>query len=171
MASIEARHPEDITSDTSAHDVMWSEVNTLVPIRTDLSPPPIDLASLGILHRKDLVAGDDITPSQLQTTSKVLRRVTRRHIRHARNLRRVQCGKALLHQKKKTPSVALKSILRTTEGVADSPSLPTELCVLRDEITARLITTPEKLIYKITQMETVALSLDPTLPQGPLFHG
>ena len=59
--------------------------------------------------------------------------------------------------------------MRTTEEVTDTPSLPTDLSVIRDETTGRLITVPEEVIAKITQMETVALSPDLTLPRGPLF--
>ncbi len=51
LASLAARQPEDITSDTSPHNALWSEVNTHVPLRTYLSPLPRDLASLAILHR------------------------------------------------------------------------------------------------------------------------
>ena len=64
LASLAARNPEDITSDTSPHNAMGSAVNTLVPLRTDFSPSPRDPASLGILHMKDLVTVDDTTPSQ-----------------------------------------------------------------------------------------------------------
>ncbi len=139
LTSTVVRHTEDITSDTSPHDAMWSEVNTSVPIRIDLSLPPRDYASFGILHGKNLVAGDDTTPSQLQTTFKGMRRVTRILIRHARNLRLVRYGKALLRLFIKKPSVALKYILRTAEGVTDTHSQPTDLSVLRDEITGRLV--------------------------------
>ena len=171
LASIAARHPEDITSDTSPNGALWSDFNTLVPIRTDLSPPPKDFASLGIIHREDLVAGDDAPPSQLQTTFKGLRRVIRILIRHACKLRRVRYGKAMLRMFVKKPSVTLKSILRTSEGAADAPSLPTDLFVLWDETTGQIITAPEGVIAKITLMEIVALSPDPTLPPGPLFPG
>jgi len=147
---------------------MWSEVNTPVSIRTDHSPPPRDLASLGILHMNDLVAVDDTTPSQLKTCFKGMRRVTRILIRHARNLRRMRYGKALLHLSIKKPNVVLKYIMRTAEGVADTPSLPTDLSVIRDETTGHLITAREEVIAKITQMKTVALSPDPTLlPRAP----
>jgi hypothetical protein len=55
--------------------------------------------------------------------------------------------------------------------VTDIPSLPTDLSVIREEATGHLITAPEEVIAKITQMETVAISPDPTLPQEPPFHG
>ena len=95
-----------------------------------------------------------------------MKRVNRILIRHARNLRRMRYGKALLRQFINKPSVALKSMQRKTEGVTDTPSLPTNLSVLRDETTGRLVTAPEEVIAKITQMETVALTPDPTLPSG-----
>jgi hypothetical protein len=50
LASLAAHHPEDITNDTSPHDAFCSEVDTPARIRTDLSPPLRDLASLGILY-------------------------------------------------------------------------------------------------------------------------
>ena len=48
------------------------------------------------MHVNDLVAVEDTTVAQLQTYFEVLRRVTRILIRHARNLCRMRCGKALL---------------------------------------------------------------------------
>ena len=90
-------------------------------------------------------------------------------IRHDRNLRRIRYGKALLRLFIKKPSVALKSILRTSEGITNTPFPPIDLSVIRDETTGRLITTPEEVIAKITQMESVALSPDPTPPPGAPF--
>ncbi len=73
-------------------------------------------------------------------------------MRHARNLRRVRYVKALFRMFIKKPSVALKSILRSAEGATNSPSLPANLSILRDETTGRLVTTPEEVISKLTQM-------------------
>ena len=67
LAILVAHHPEDITYDTFLYDAMWSEVITPFPIRSELSPPPIDLASLGILQRKDFMAVGDIAPSHIHT--------------------------------------------------------------------------------------------------------
>jgi hypothetical protein len=69
----------------------------------------------------------------------------------------------------KKPSVALKSILRSSEGKTDIPTLPTDLSILRDEKTGQLITTPKEVIARLTQLETKALSPDPTLPPGAPF--
>ena len=171
IASIAAHHPEDSCLIPPPHDALWSEVNTLVPLRTDLSSPPMDLTSLTILHKEDLKAGYDAPPSQLQTTFKGLRRVTRILILQACKLRRARYGKTLLRLRIKKSSVALKSILCTTEGTADASYLPTNFSLLRDETTGHLITVPEELIAKITEMETVVVSLDPTLPPGPLSTG
>ena len=77
--------------------------------------------------------------------------------------------KALFRLFIKKPSVALKYILRTTEGVTDTPSLLTDLSVIRDETTGRLITAPEEVVAKITQMETAALSPNPTSHPGTPF--
>ncbi len=40
---------------------------------------------------------------------------------------------------------------------------------MREETTGRLIATPDEVVTKITQMETAALSPDPTLPPGAPF--
>jgi hypothetical protein len=90
-------------------------------------------------------------------------------MRHARNLRRVRYDKALFRTLIKKPSVALKYILRTAKGTTDTPSLPTDLSVLRDDITCRLITSPEEVITRLAQIETVALSPNPSLPSGAPF--
>jgi len=100
---------------------------------------------------------------------KGLRKATRLLIRHARNLRRLIYGKALIRMFVKKPSVALKSMLRTSERTPDNPTLPTDLPVLRDETSGRLITTPSEVITQLTKMETIALSPDPTLPPGTPF--
>jgi hypothetical protein len=76
---------------------------------------------------------------------------------------------ALLSMFVKKPSVALKPIMRTSEGVTDTPSLPIDLYVIRDETTGRLITAPEDVVAKITQIETAALSPDHTIPPGGSF--
>ena len=133
-------------------------------LRTDLSPPPKVLASSGLLHPEDLVEVDSTTPSKIHTCFKGLRKVTRLLIRHARNLRRMRYGKALLRIFLKKPSVALKSILCATEGEQVTTSLPIEISLILDETTGRLITTPDEVVAKIVQMEIVALSPDPSLP-------
>ena len=97
--------------------------------------------------------------------------MTRIFIRHARYLRRVRYDKALLRLFIKKPNVAQTYIMRAAEGVTDDPSLPTNLYVIWNETTGRLITAPEEVIAKITLMETVALSPDPTLPPGGPFPG
>jgi len=97
---------------------------------------------------------------------KELRKATRLLIRHAHNFRCMKYGKALLRMLEKKPTVALKSILRTSEGTTDNPTLPTDLSILRDEKSGRLLTTPSEVLTQLRQMETVALSPDPTLPPG-----
>ena len=98
-----------------------------------------------------------------------LRKATRLLIRHARSLRRLKYGKALLRVFVKNPSFALKSILRISEGAPDNPTLPTDLSVLRDETSGRLLTTPTEVITQLEKLETKALSPDPTLPPGAPF--
>ncbi len=52
---------------------------------------------------------------------------------YARNLRLLKYGKALLRILIEKPSVAPKSILRTSTGESDFPYLPTDLSIIRDE--------------------------------------
>ncbi len=85
-------------------------------------------------------------------------------MRHARNMRRVRYGKALLRVFLNKPSVALKFIIRAVERASDNPSLSTDISILRDDTTCRLITAPEEVITKLAQLETVAQSPDPSLP-------
>jgi len=80
-------------------------------------------------------------------------------------------GKALPHLFIKKPKVVLNSSMRTTEEVTDTPYLPIDFSIIRDETTGRLITAPEEVITKITQMDNVALSPGPTLPPGAPFLG
>jgi hypothetical protein len=67
-----------------------------------------------------------------QDCFKGLGKATHLLIRHARNFRRLKYGKALLRLFVKKPSVALKSILRTSEETTDNPTLPIDLSILRD---------------------------------------
>ena len=64
----------------------------------------------------------------------------------------------------KKPSVALKSIFRTTAGNFDAPTLPIDLPILRDEESGHLITALSEVITRLDKMETAALSPDPALP-------
>jgi hypothetical protein len=69
----------------------------------------------------------------------------------------------------KKPSVALKSILKTSVGTTDSSALPTDLSILRDERSGLLLTTPSEVLTQLTQKETIALSPDHTFPPGAPF--
>ena len=84
---------------------------------------------------------------------KGLRKAARLLIRHARNLRRLKYGKALLRMFVKKPSVALKSILRTSKGAPDNPILSTDLSVLRDETSGLLLTHPTEGIAQVEKLE------------------
>jgi hypothetical protein len=55
------------------------------------------------------------------------------------------------------------------KGKKDPNILPTYLSIIRDEITGHLITAPAKVVAKIAQMETAALSPDHTLPPRAPF--
>ncbi len=102
-----SRHPDELTSAAPAYDTLWEEVRTPVFLRTKLSPPPRDLSLLGILNMHDLFANEESNPAQFHTILKGMRRATRILMRHARNLRRMRYGKALLRMFIKKPSMAL----------------------------------------------------------------
>jgi hypothetical protein len=69
----------------------------------------------------------------------------------------------------KKPNIALKSLLRTAEGKTTNTTVPTDLSIIKDEATGLLITDLPEVMRKITAQETIALSLDPTLPPGASF--
>ncbi len=105
-------------------------------LRTALSPPPRHIGTLGVLVQPDsLLAGITTLQQAAKDGFKGLKKATRLLIRHARNFRRFKYGKVLLRMFVKKPNVALKSILRASEGTLDTPTLPTDLFVLRDENT------------------------------------
>ena len=66
------------------------------------------------------------------------------------------------------PKVALQSILRTAEEKADSQQLPTNLYVIREESTGRLMD-PAEVITQVEQLEIKDMSPDPTLPPRAPF--
>ena len=68
----------------------------------------------------------------------------------------------------KKPIAALKSIIRNSEET-NNPVRPTDLSVLRDETSGRLLTAPTEVIAQLEKLETIALSPDPTLPPGAPF--
>ncbi len=93
----------------------------------------MNLDTLGLLSREDLDLRDNLLRQALQVCFKGLRKATRLFIRHARNLCRLKYGKMLLYLFVKMPSVVLKSILRTVAGENDSPTLPNDLFIMRNE--------------------------------------
>jgi hypothetical protein len=95
-----------------------------------------------------------------------LRQATRLLIRHVRNHRRLKYGEALLCMLVKKPIVALYSILRTAEGEKVSPTFLTDLSIPRDETSGHHLTAPVEIILRLAQIETLALSPEPTLPPG-----
>ena len=104
-----------------------------------------------------------------QECFKGLRKATHLLIRHARNFRRLKYGKALLSMFVNKLSVALKSILNTSEGTVDNPTLPTYLSILRDETYGRLLTSSSEVLTQLKEIETTALFPNPTLPLGAPF--
>jgi hypothetical protein len=146
-----------------------SSVNKPLSLRTVLNPPPKEQDSLGVLLRADTTFMDPTTLQAAYDCFRGLRKATRLLIRHARNLRRLKYEKALLRIFVKKLSVTLESILRTSEGTPDNPTLPTDLSVLRDDAYGCLLTTPAEVISQHEKLETTALSLDPTFPLGASF--
>ena len=98
-----------------------------------------------------------------------LRKATRFLIHYARNFRLLKYGKAILRVFVKKPSMAFKSILRTSEGTTYNPTLHADLSILRDVKSGRLLTTPSEVLTQLTQIETTVLSPYPTLPLGAPF--
>ena len=121
-------HEEPPPKDPSVS--LWSSVNTPLSLRTVLSPPPKDLDTLGLFTCPDLNPLRTPTHQATHDCFKRPRKATRLLIRHARNLRRRKYGRALLRMFVKKPSVALKSILQTSAGTTDNPTLPTDLSIL-----------------------------------------
>jgi hypothetical protein len=70
----------------------------------------------------------------------------------------------------KKPSVALKSILRSSTEAKASAPLPTDLSILRDETTGlMLITTPAEVVINISQIDSADLNPHSMLPAGATF--
>ena len=147
---------------------LWSSVNTPLSLFTFLYPPPKDLDTLGVLLRPDPTPTGTTTLQAAHGCFRGLRKAAHLLIRYVRNLRRRKYGKSLVRMIVNKPSVALKSILRTSEGTPDNPTLPTDLSVLRDE-TFGFLTTPSEVITQLEKMETTALPPYPALPPGAPF--
>ncbi len=148
LASLAMRNLEATISDTSSHIALWQEVNTSLPLRTNLSPPPRNLASLGLSHWKDLSTIDNTSPSN------------RRHLA-------VLAFKVYEEQPDSFSDTSATFAAFDTARLgyaclpknrADTSTLPTDLLVIRDETTDRLINAPEEVVAKIAQLETVSLS-------------
>jgi hypothetical protein len=72
-----------------------------------------------------------------------------RLIKHTRNQRRLNYGKALLRMFVKKPKVALQSILRDAERISDPQVLPTNFSVIRDESFDRIFPDQEAVISQV----------------------
>ncbi len=148
---------------------LQASVNKPLTLRTVLNPAPKDMASLGVLPLTDPTPMDTSTLQAAHACFKGLRKATRLLFHHARNLCRLRYSKVLPHIFVKKPSAALKAILRNSEGAHDNTTLPTDLSVLRDETSGRLLTTSTEVIAQLEKLETKALSPHPTLPPGAPF--
>jgi hypothetical protein len=145
----ETKTPAGVQDEPPLEDIslpLWSSVNTPLSLRTVLSPPPKGMVSLGVLLHLDPIPKGTTTLHPSHECIKGLRKATRLLIRHARNLRRLKYGKARIRMFVYKPSVTLNSILRASEGTPNNPRLPTDLSVLRDEPSRRLLTTPSEVI-------------------------
>jgi hypothetical protein len=69
----------------------------------------------------------------------------------------------------KKNKVALQSILRTGAEEKNSQPLLTNLSIIRDDTTGRLIVDPMEVIAQVQKLEAQALSPYPTLPPGTPF--
>jgi hypothetical protein len=152
------------------HSALWQSVSTPVRLRTALSPPLKDIATLGLLTEEDLhLPGEFPTTQVIQTCFKGMRKAIRHLLKYARSVRRFKYYKFLLRLFAKKPNLALKSILRTAAGKSSTNTLPTDLSILKDESSGLLITNPKEVVTKLEELETRALSPDPTLPLGAPF--
>ena len=111
---------------------LWFGVDTPLSLRTILSPPPKNQDTLRVRMRPNPIPMDSATRHAAHECFKGLRKAIRLLIPRARNFRRLKYGKSLLRMFGKNPSVALKSILRNSEGTSDNPTLPTDISILRE---------------------------------------
>jgi len=117
---------------------------------------------------------DDTTTSsdlsnRLSTCFKAHRRTTRLQLKQACNQRRLKYGKVLFRMFIKKSKVTLQSILCTATEEDKSQPLSTNLSILRDDTTDRLLVDPAEVIAQVQKLETHVLSPDPTLPhKAPL---
>ena len=65
--------------------------------------------------------------------------------------------------------MGLQSILRTAAEEENTQPLPTDLSILRDTASGRLLADPAKDIAQVQKLETHAMSPDPTPPHGAPF--
>ena len=118
---------------------------------------------------------DDTPPPDLTillaACFKAHKRTTRLLLKHARTQRKIKYGHALLRMFVKKPKLALQTILRTAAEAAqyNLQPLPTNLSIIREETTGRLLVDPEEVIDLVRKLETTALSPDPTLLPGAPF--
>ena len=86
--------------------------------------------TLGLFAREDLYPHGTSLNQVAYLCFTGLRNAARLLIRHARNIRRQKYGKSLLRMSVKKPSMALKTILRTSSRTPGTPTLPTDLSIL-----------------------------------------
>ncbi len=121
-------------------------------LRTVASPP---IRSLEALILTDAPDDDDDTTQSSDLNNRVTacfkahRRATRLLLKHARNQRRLKYGKALLLMILEKPRVALQSILRTAAEEENTQPLPTDLSILRDDASGRLLVDPAEVIVQV----------------------
>jgi hypothetical protein len=101
---------EPLSDEVSPHHKLWTRVTIPLILRTVTSPPIRNMEALSISRTP--VEEDEPTPasdlqSRLNACFKAHRRTTRLLLKHARNQRRLNYGKALLRMFIKIPKVAL----------------------------------------------------------------
>ena len=65
--------------------------------------------------------------------------------------------------------MALQSILRTAAEKENTQPLPTDLSIVREDASGRLLVDPAEVIAQVQKLESHAMSPDPTLPHGAPF--
>jgi hypothetical protein len=173
LVRIEANPPAttpDKPSLLDTHPALWSNGITPIQLRTSLSFLPRGLDTLSLLAREKLHPNGENLPSQaIQAYFTGFRKESRLLLKHARSVRRLKYGKFLLRLFAKKPNMALRSILRISAGNQNTNTLPTDLSIIKDEASGLLTTNAPEVVKNIAELETIALSLDPTLPPGVPF--
>jgi hypothetical protein len=116
------------------------------------SPPIPNQEALNLTYTPG--SNEDAEPaldlqSCLSACFKAHRRTTHLFLKHDHNKRRLKYGRALLRMFSKKPKMTLKSILRTATETENCQPIPTNLIIIKDDATGRLLMDPAEVIVQI----------------------